>query len=54
VAVEWADRTPEAVPTHACRLTLDHAGEEERQIRLEWADAARLTALRAQFARQSS
>jgi tRNA threonylcarbamoyladenosine biosynthesis protein TsaE len=45
VAIEWADRTPEAVPAHACRVTMEHAGEEERQVRVDWADTARLAEL---------
>lgn len=39
VALEWADRTPEAVPAGACRLHFEHAGESARRIRVAWDDA---------------
>jgi tRNA threonylcarbamoyladenosine biosynthesis protein TsaE len=50
VALEWADRTPEAIPASACRIALAHASPTARRCRVEWADAVRLAALRARLA----
>lgn len=36
VAVEWADRTPDAIPPDACRIELAHAGATERTIEIAW------------------
>ncbi|MCK4341864.1 MAG: tRNA (adenosine(37)-N6)-threonylcarbamoyltransferase complex ATPase subunit type 1 TsaE [Phycisphaerae bacterium] len=46
VAVEWADRTPEAIPEYACWIDLAHVGEEARRIRIRWADRERLADFR--------
>ncbi len=43
VAVEWADRVERAVPDHACRIDLEHAGPDTRHVRIRWSDARRLT-----------
>ena len=45
VAIEWADRAPEATPDHACRIELAHVATDERQIRVQWSDTARLETL---------
>lgn len=47
VAIEWSDRTPEVVPATACRVFMDHAGAEERLVRVEWGDQERLKQLAA-------
>lgn len=45
LAIEWADRTPAAIPGQACRVELTHAGADERRLRIQWDDAERLAAL---------
>lgn len=45
VAVEWADRVPEAIPVDACRIEMEHAGPSERRILVTWPDAERLARL---------
>lgn len=47
VAVEWADRVAEAVPAHACWIELAHAGRVVRDIRVRWAEPARVAELEA-------
>ncbi len=47
VAVEWADRTPEAIPGDACRIDLEHVGPAERQLRICWDGPDRLARLEA-------
>lgn len=42
VALEWADRTPEAVPETACWIELEHLGPRQRRMRLRW-DASRVS-----------
>lgn len=49
VAIEWADRTPEAMPAHACRIELAHVGGDQRRIRIDWPDADRLAALQRRW-----
>lgn len=49
VALEWADRTPAAVPEHACRIMLDHIDEHARRLRIEWDSPGRLEAFRAHW-----
>ncbi len=44
IALEWADRTPGAVPPHACRVELEYAGATHRRMRITWA-AERLKTL---------
>ena len=34
LAIEWADKLP-AVPSHPIRVTIAHAGESQREIRVE-------------------
>jgi tRNA threonylcarbamoyladenosine biosynthesis protein TsaE len=34
LAIEWADKLP-AVPAHPIRVTIVHAGESQREIRVE-------------------
>lgn len=45
VAIEWAERTPEAIPPHACRVDLTHVAATARRVRFVWPDAARLADL---------
>jgi tRNA threonylcarbamoyladenosine biosynthesis protein TsaE len=47
VAVEWADRVTDAIPPHACWIELAHAGRVVRDIRVRWAEPARVVALEA-------
>ena len=47
VAVEWADRVSDAIPPQACWIELDHAGRNDRRIRIRWPDAERLAAFSA-------
>jgi tRNA threonylcarbamoyladenosine biosynthesis protein TsaE len=49
VAIEWADRTPEAMPQRACRVELAHLGGDQRRVRIDWANAERLAALRRRW-----
>ena len=53
VAVEWADRVAEAIPPHACWIELTHAGRVVREIRVRWADPARVAELEAACERES-
>jgi tRNA threonylcarbamoyladenosine biosynthesis protein TsaE len=53
VAVEWADRVAEAIPPHACWIELAHAGRVVRDIRVRWAEAARVAELEAAFEREA-
>jgi tRNA threonylcarbamoyladenosine biosynthesis protein TsaE len=53
VAVEWADRVAEAVPPHACWIELAHSGRVVRDIRVRWAESARVAELQAAFERES-
>lgn len=45
VALEWADRTPEIIPEHACHVILEHVGEHVRHVRVEWNAAGRMEEL---------
>ena len=36
VALEWADRVAEAIPADACRIELEHVGENVRRIHVAW------------------
>jgi tRNA threonylcarbamoyladenosine biosynthesis protein TsaE len=49
VALEWADRVPEAVPPDACRVDLDHVAPDTRRIRIRWPAPDRLAALAAKL-----
>jgi tRNA threonylcarbamoyladenosine biosynthesis protein TsaE len=42
VALEWADRTPAAIPDSACRIVLEHVDEHDRHMRMEWNSPGRL------------
>jgi tRNA threonylcarbamoyladenosine biosynthesis protein TsaE len=46
VAIEWADRTPEAVPAGAVWVALAHVEAEVRRVAIAWGDGVRLGALR--------
>ena len=50
VAIEWADRVPEAIPPEAIIVRLEHAGESERVVRLTCADVRRVETIRAALA----
>ena len=47
VALEWADRTPEAIPDSACRIDIEHAGPTRRRLRVQWTAFDRLSELEA-------
>ncbi len=47
VAIEWADRAPEALPAHACRIDLEHAGPSSRRLCVRWDATSRLAEVRA-------
>ncbi len=42
VAVEWADRVPQAVPASACRVELSHRDKCTRDVQVDWPDEGRL------------
>jgi tRNA threonylcarbamoyladenosine biosynthesis protein TsaE len=46
VAIEWADRTPDAVPADACWVELQHAGGDQRTVEIRWQTARDLRELR--------
>ena len=48
VLVEWPERAADAVPDNALRITLQHAGETRRTIRIE-ADGERARELLSRF-----
>lgn len=50
VAIEWADRTPEALPTSACRIVMEHGGGDARTIQIGWPSPERRSALEARIA----
>jgi tRNA threonylcarbamoyladenosine biosynthesis protein TsaE len=43
VALEWADRVPEAIPDAACHIHLAHAGPSTREIHFAWSDPRLVT-----------
>ena len=45
VVLEWADRVAAAIPPAAWRIDLEHAGPQERAIRVTCPDARRATPL---------
>jgi tRNA threonylcarbamoyladenosine biosynthesis protein TsaE len=51
VAVEWADRAPDAIPTEAWCVALAHVGPSRRTITASHPDAGRIERLRAAWAR---
>jgi len=48
IALEWADRVPEAVPAGACWIELEHLGPRRRRMSVRW-DEGRL----AEFAERA-
>ena len=49
VAIEWADRAPEAVPETACRIELDHETRNSRRLAIQWDDQVRLAELKSRL-----
>ena len=45
VAIEWADRFPQALTTDAIRIDLDHENGSSRRLRIAWPDRGRLVEL---------
>ncbi len=49
IAIEWAERAAEAIPSTAIRCTLEHREFDQRSIRIDWPDPARLVDLAARL-----
>lgn len=45
IAIEWADRAPQIVPDDAWRITLSHAPNDQRHVRISHPDQGRLAPL---------